>query len=407
MRVDVAVLGAGAAGMMCAAVAAQQGARVVVIEHNDAPGKKIRISGGGRCNFTNVHTTHHAMVGRNPDFTRSALARYSAADFISLVESYNIAWHEKTLGQLFCDGSAQQIINMLVAECQHANVEMLLGCSVQSVRHADSFILATSFGEITANYVVVATGGLSIPKLGASDIGYRIAKHFNLPVVDRAPGLVPLVVDDSFHGRWSSCAGLSFPIVASANNADFAEAMLFTHRGLSGPAILQISTYLTSTCSDEKGALQRFQINALPGATLDDVFGIPNREPRLFKTVLADSLPRRFVEQWPSAIAGQRVDQLSKATLQSELQALQSWNVLPTGTEGYAKAEVTRGGVDTAHLSSRTMEATDVPGLYFIGEVVDVTGWLGGYNFQWAWSSGVAAGKAITQAVAQRGALQA
>jgi predicted Rossmann fold flavoprotein len=395
------VIGAGAAGLMCAAHAARNGARVVVLEHNRVPGRKIRISGGGRCNFTNIHTTHHAMVGRNPQFTRSALSRYTPQHFIDLVTAYGIAWHEKTLGQLFCDGSAQQIIDMLMSECRHAGVEFRFDCSVSSVTHAEHFTVATSHGPITTGNVVVATGGLSIPSLGASDVGYRIATHFGLDVVDRAPGLVPLVFDDAFRSNWSACAGLSIPIVAQVSDASFAEAVLFTHRGLSGPAVLQISTYLTSHCTDEKGALLPFQADMLPGYDVADVFGIPNREPRLVKNVLAERLPRRFVERWPLRFADVRVDQMSASNLDTIISELRRWQLQPTGTEGYAKAEVTRGGVDVRHLSQQSMECRTVKGLYFVGEVVDVTGWLGGYNFQWAWSSGYVAGEAITRAVAQ------
>ncbi len=405
MTYDAVVIGAGAAGMMCAAHAAKHGARVLLLEHNAVAGRKIRISGGGRCNFTNIHTTHDAMVGRNPHFTRSALARYTPQHFVNLVNSYGIAWHEKTLGQLFCDGSAQQIIDMLLSECRHAGVEIRYSCKVQSVTRSDAFTVSTSLGPIVSRNVVVATGGLSIPSLGATDVGYRIAKHFGLHVVDRAPGLVPLVFDSAFQSQWASCAGLSFPIVASTPQVAFQESMLFTHRGLSGPAILQISTFLTQNCNDEKGALAAFRVDTLPGADVVDVFGTPNREPRLAKNVVADHLPRRFVERWPLDEGDKRVDQLSKAALTAIVDSLHQWHLQPVSTEGYAKAEVTRGGVDVRHLSQKTMECTEVPGLYFIGEVVDVTGWLGGYNFQWAWSSGVAAGEAITRAVAEGGAL--
>jgi predicted Rossmann fold flavoprotein len=398
------VIGAGAAGMMCAAHAARHGARVLLVEHGAVAGRKIRISGGGRCNFTNIHTTHHAMVGRNPDFTRSALAGYTAQDFLDLVNAYGIAWHEKTLGQLFCNGSAQQIIDMLLSECRQAGVELRFSCAVSAVTHAHHFAIHTSQGLVHAQNVVVATGGLSIPTLGATDVGYRIAKHFGLDVVDRAPGLVPLVFDPLFQSQWASCAGLSLPVVASTSWASFPEAMLFTHRGLSGPAILQISTYLTKDSVHEQGALQPFRVDALPGMDVDTVFGIPNREPRLVKNVVAERLPRRFVEQWPFADGNSRVDQTPKAALAATIAALRDWHLQPKSTEGYAKAEVTRGGVDVRHLSQKTMECTTVPGLYFIGEVVDVTGWLGGYNFQWAWSSGVAAGRALTRAAAASGA---
>lgn len=384
---DVIVLGAGAAGLMCASVAAAHGRSVMVLEHNDRPGAKIRISGGGRCNFTNVGTTHRNFISRNPEFCRSALARYTPRDFIDLVDSYGIAWHEKTLGQLFCDGSAQQIIDMLVAECQQHNVDLHYGINVRRVSKTDVFHIETSSTTISAHNVVIATGGLSIPKLGASDVGYRIARHFGLSMVPPEPALVPVTFDTSFESRWGALSGVSVDAVVSAGDAAFRENFLFTHRGLSGPAILQASSYWH--------AGDAMHIDLLPEVDAQALFPQPNREHRTVQNVLSTLLPRRVVEHWNDPRLQQRVDQLSRQVLADILAAFHSWNVLPIGTEGYAKAEVTRGGIDTDELSQTTMECRRVPGLYAIGEVVDVTGWLGGYNFQWAWASAVAAGKAL------------
>jgi predicted Rossmann fold flavoprotein len=384
--IDVIVLGAGAAGLMCASVAASQGRRVVVLEHNDRPGKKIRISGGGRCNFTNVGTTHRQFISRNPEFCRSALSRYTPQDFLSMVERHGIAWHEKKLGQLFCDGSAQQIIDMLVNECRAAGVEFHYGINVRTVRKADTFIVETSSSSLHARSVVVATGGLSIPSLGASDIGYRIARHFGVPIVPTEPALVPFVFDATFADRWSTLAGISVDAIVTASGPPFRENILFTHRGLSGPAILQASSYWS------KG--EQVTIDLLPDTTSADIIPTPNREPRTLSAVLSAVLPKRMIDVWEDPTLQRRVDQTPRRDLDATIAALHAWTIAPFGTEGYAKAEVTRGGVDTAALSQRTMECAAVPGLYFIGEVVDVTGWLGGYNFQWAWASGHAAGAA-------------
>jgi predicted Rossmann fold flavoprotein len=388
---DVVVLGAGAAGLFAASVAASRGLSVRILEHNDRPGKKIRISGGGRCNFTNLHTSHRAMVSENPEFARSALSRYGPQDFLALVESYGIAWHEKTLGQLFCDGSAQQIIDMLLEECRRTGVVCDYGISVQEVRRSDAFIVRTSGADIHARSVIVATGGLSIPSLGASDLGYRIARQFSIPVVPCRPGLVPLTFDKGFLDAFSDCPGVSVNVIAQCSGISFRENLLFTHRGLSGPAILQISSYLT----DGKGAMAPFTVDLLPDETMDDVFPQPNREPRDVATVLATKIPRRLVQSWKHEALRRRADQCSKSVLQHVVASMKSWNLSPTGSEGYAKAEVTRGGVATSALNQKTMESRHVPGLYFIGEVVDITGWLGGYNFQWAWSSAYAAGSAV------------
>jgi len=385
--IDVVVIGAGAAGLMCAAMAAAYGRQVVVLEHNDAPGKKIRISGGGRCNFTNVGTTYRNFISQNPEFCRSALARYTPHDFIDLVNSYGIAWHEKTLGQLFCDNSAQQIIDMLVAECEQHNVALQYGIDVRSVTKSDVFHIHTATQQIDARAVVIATGGLSIPALGASDVGYRIARHFGLPVIPTHPALVPLTFDPSFMERWGALAGVSFDAVVASGGAAFRENVLFTHRGLSGPALLQASSYWN--------AGDQVTLNVLPDVTSDELFPQPNREPRSVRNVLATHVPRRLLEHWSDERLDQRVDQLGRKTLADIVDAFHDWTVVPSGTQGYAKAEVTRGGIDTRVLSQSTMECTSVPGLYAIGEVVDVTGWLGGYNFQWAWASGAAAGRAL------------
>lgn len=386
-HVDVCVIGAGAAGLHCAAHAGALGKSVIVLEHNDRPGKKIRISGGGRCNFTNRVVTHHNMISENPNFARSALARYTPEDFIALVEAYGIAWHEKKLGQLFCDDSAQQIIDMLLAECTKAQVEIQYRVAVESVTKNDTFVVTTTQGTVFAQNVVIATGGLSIPTLGASDLGYRIARHFEHPVVDVAPALVPLTFDQGYERRWSGLSGISVDARISARGVSFRENLLFTHRGLSGPAILQISSYINNEDS--------ITIDVLPDVTLADYVTTLPAEKRHLATILHEVLPQRFLDEWNDPILHRPVNATPKRDLEASMNALHAWTVMPKGTEGYAKAEVTRGGVDTRQLSSKTMESTRVSGLFFIGEVVDVTGWLGGYNFQWAWSSAVAAGQEL------------
>lgn len=387
---DVVVLGAGAAGLFCAAVAASRGKRVLVLEHNDRPGKKIRISGGGRCNFTNVGTTHRNFISDNPDFARSALTRYTPQDFLDLVERHGIAWHEKKLGQLFCDESSQLIIDMLVDECRRSDVELRMRVRVKGVRRADDFIIETDGGDIHASHVVVATGGLSIPSLGASDLGYRIARHFGIALVTPGPALVPLTFDDAYAARFGSLSGISIDAVANAGNVPFRENILFTHRGLSGPAILQASSYWRPG--------ERLSIDLLPDHGWNDLVPDQLRELRTLGTVLSTVLPRRFVQQWNDERYGMHVNRTQRRVLEAAVQDLKTWSVIPNGTEGYAKAEVTRGGIDTRALSSKTMEVRSVQGLYMIGEVVDVTGWLGGYNFQWAWASASAAGSAIAEA---------
>lgn len=327
------------------------------------------------------------MISENPNFARSALARYTPEDFIALVEAYGIAWHEKKLGQLFCDDSAQQIIDMLLAECTKAQVEIQYRVAVESVTKNDTFVVTTTQGTVFAQNVVIATGGLSIPTLGASDLGYRIARHFEHPVVDVAPALVPLTFDQGYERRWSGLSGISVDARISARGVSFRENLLFTHRGLSGPAILQISSYINNEDS--------ITIDVLPDVTLADYVTTLPAEKRHLATILHEVLPQRFLDEWNDPILHRPVNATPKRDLEASMNALHAWTVMPKGTEGYAKAEVTRGGVDTRQLSSKTMESTRVSGLFFIGEVVDVTGWLGGYNFQWAWSSAVAAGQEL------------
>lgn len=384
---DVIVLGAGAAGLFCAFHAAAGGRRVRVLEHNASPGKKIRISGGGRCNFTNRDVTHRNFISENPDFARSALARYTPDAFIDLVNAHGIAWHEKTLGQLFCDGSAQQIIDMLVDECTRSGVVIEYEVDVHEVLHNGAFNVRTSRGEYVARNLVVATGGLSIPSLGASDVGYRIAKHFDQPVFDPLPALVPLVFRPDAWRAFGEISGVSLPCIASVDGVQFRENLLFTHRGLSGPAILQISSFARHADS--------FEIDVLPGSEVSKLIPHFPSEKRKLGNILRSILPQRFVDAWPDDRIDCVVNSEPRSTTDDLIYGLKHW-VLPFyGSEGFAKAEVTSGGVDTRYLSSKTMESARQNGLYFIGEVVDVTGWLGGYNFQWAWSSGYAAGRAI------------
>jgi predicted Rossmann fold flavoprotein len=384
---DVAVIGAGAAGMMCAATAGQRGRRVVLVDHYPHLGEKIRISGGGRCNFTNIHATHRDFLSRNPDFCRSALARYRPGDFIALVERHRIAYHEKTLGQLFCDGPSTQVIEMLRAECDAAGVQWRRPCGVGEVeKAADGFRIATDAGPVRAASLVVATGGLTVPKIGATPFAYRLAEQFGLAVVPPKPALVPLALDPEAMARYGDLAGVSLEAVVSCGRGRFRESLLFTHRGLSGPAILQASSYW------------QFEDAKLPLAIdlgIEEGFLFAQRRsPASLGSLLAERLPRRFAQQWTAAHGLDRpVAGLSDALLRDAARALAHWQVMPSGTLGYNKAEVTLGGVDTRGLSSKTMEAAAVPGLYFIGEGVDVTGHLGGFNFQWAWASGFAAGQ--------------
>ncbi|HEX8513483.1 MAG TPA: NAD(P)/FAD-dependent oxidoreductase [Allosphingosinicella sp.] len=386
---DAMILGAGGAGMMCAAVAGKRGRRVLLLDHADAPGKKILISGGGRCNFTNVHAAPDRFLSANPHFAVSALARYSSADFLALVERHRIAWHEKTLGQLFCDGSARQIVAMLRDECEQGGVEFALGHPIRDIAHSDGRFRA-EFGARTveAPALVVATGGPSIPKLGATGFAYDLARRFGLKVVEPRPALVPLTLsrDDAL---FQALSGVSTEVVATAGKASFREAALFTHRGLSGPAILQVSSYWRPG--------EPVHIDLLPDSRPGWLREAKRAAPRAgIKAILTRHLPERLAEALAERLAlPSELANLPDRKLEDAERRLSQWRFAPNGTEGFAKAEVTVGGIATHGLSSRTMEARKVPGLYAIGEAVDVTGWLGGYNFQWAWSSGVAAGEAV------------
>jgi predicted Rossmann fold flavoprotein len=386
---DVVVLGAGAAGLFAAMRAGQRGRRVLLLDHADEPGKKILISGGGRCNFTNLGCVPERFLSANAHFARSALARYTQHDFIALVTKHRIAFHEKTLGQLFCDGSARQVVAMLLAECAAAGVDLRLRHRVTGIARADRFAVTTDHGTFTAENLVLATGGLSIPKMGATGFAHDVARRFGLPVVEPRPGLVPLTFAGAELELMRPLSGVALPVVARCGRAAFPEAMLFTHRGLSGPAILQVSSY--------RGDGEAIPLDLTPGrdataALLDAKRTRPKAEPR---TVLADLLPQRLAQSLAAIHLPPRImGEIGDAPLKALGALLKAWRLTPAGTEGYAKAEVTLGGIDTAALSQKTMEAKHVPGLFVIGEAVDVTGWLGGYNFQWAWSSGWAAGEA-------------
>jgi len=386
---DVVVLGAGAAGMMAAIEAGKRGRSVLVVDHAAAPGEKVRISGGGRCNFTNVNTKPDRFISANPKFAVSALSRYTPRHFIDLVRRYGIAFHEKTLGQLFCDGSSVQIVNLLTSELGKAGAELALGTTIEAVEKADAgFRLRLSDGEVAARALVVATGGKSIPKMGATGLAYRLAEQFGLAVTQTRPALVPLTFEPRILERIAPLAGIGVDATATANGRTFREAMLFTHRGLSGPAILQISSYWR-----EGDAIS---VNFLPDA---DAAGLL-REARAatpkvqLQTVLAAHLPRRLAQLLGEEIAlPGMIGDFSDRKIAAAAGTLTRWTLKPTGSEGYRTAEVTLGGIDTAGLDSATMAARAVPGLHFVGEAVDVTGWLGGYNFQWAWASGWAAGQ--------------
>jgi hypothetical protein len=389
LEYDAIILGAGGAGLMCAGVAGQRGRRVLLIDHADQPGKKILISGGGRCNFTNLHTAPDRYLSANPHFAKSALRRYTAEDFLALVERHRIAWHEKTLGQLFCDGSARQIVNMLMEECARGAVRIALGQSIREVTHADGrFRVRHGDKEAAAPALVIATGGPSIPKMGATGFAYELARQFGLKVVEPRPALVPLTLGGE-EILFRSLSGVATEVVARAGKTSFREAALFTHKGLSGPAILQISSYWR--------AGEAVGIDFLPSRAPDWLLAAKRARPRVhFHTLLGEALPDRLAETLAKRIGlwgelanapNRKLDEIGRR--------LRDWHFHPNGTEGYAKAEVTAGGISTAELSSQTMAARNVPGLYAVGEGVDVTGWLGGYNFQWAWASGWAAGQAL------------
>ncbi len=374
---DVIIIGAGAAGLMCAMTAGARGKHVLLLDHNSQAGAKILISGGGRCNFTNTGTSPQNFLSENPHFCRSALSRYTPADFLALMARHRIAWHEKTLGQLFCDGSARQVVAMLLAECAAAGVQVKLATKITGVRKSDGFIIETPDDTYTAPALVLATGGLSIPKMGATGFSHDVARKFGLKIITPRPALVPLTAAPSEVEFYKSLSGVSLPAIASCGPAKFKENILFTHRGLSGPAILQISSYWH--------AGEAISLDLAPGT--DALKFLKERRhlrPRAeLKTILAELLPQRLAQA------------LAPTELPALAAKLKNWTMTPAGTEGFAKAEVTAGGIDTKKLSSKTMEAKAVPGLYAIGEAVDVTGWLGGYNFQWAWASGWCAGQAV------------
>jgi predicted Rossmann fold flavoprotein len=388
---DCIILGAGAAGLYCALHAGRRGKRVLVLEHNDEPGAKILISGGGRCNFTNVEAGDHTRyLSANPHFARSALSRHGPHEFIALIKKHGIAYYEKTLGQLFCEGAraSQKIVRLLLDECAAGGVEVRTGVRITSVDRAERFQVGTSLGAFASDAVIVAAGGLSIPKLGASALAHDIAKAFGVTLAEARPGLVPLTFSSTDLAWMSALSGVSTPVVAKVGKARFAEAALFTHRGLSGPAILQASSYWR--------AGEAIEIDFLPAAREDVLMQRKRERPKaLVKTALGELLPDRLATVLAERLPQPALGDLKDQALIEAARTLKQFRVTPNGTEGYAKAEVTAGGIDTNALSQQTMEARAVPGLFFIGECVDVTGWLGGYNFQWAWSSGWAAAQAL------------
>jgi len=395
-KIDVVVIGAGAAGLMCAAVAGQRGLRVILIDHASVLAEKIRISGGGRCNFTNLHAGPQNFLSENPHFCKSALARYTPQNFLDLMKSYGIAYHEKHKGQLFCDDSAEQIIQMLKAECQKGGVEIVMPCKVQQLaKLGEHFQLQTDQGEFTATSVVIATGGLSIPKIGATDFAYRIAKQFEISIVAPTPALVPLTFDPASWQTFVPLAGISLEVEIETGTKKqrgyFREDLLFTHRGLSGPAVLQISSFWQDG--------NEIRINLLPDVDLaEQLIHEKSTSRKNLGNILASYLPQRLADGWLQVggyQADQRIADIQDKTLRALGESINNWKITPNGSEGYKKAEVTRGGIDTKALSQQSMMVNKVPNLYFIGEAVDVTGWLGGYNFQWAWASGVAAGLSV------------
>ncbi|QBH98866.1 NAD(P)/FAD-dependent oxidoreductase [Limnobaculum zhutongyuii] len=394
-QADVVIIGAGAAGLFCAAQAGQLGLNVLLVDNGKKPGRKILMSGGGRCNFTNMYADHTDYLSHNPHFCKSALARYTQWDFIELVSRHGIAYHEKTLGQLFCDDSAEDIVNLLVKECEQGKVDLRMRSEVLSVeRNEQGFLVKLSTGNIQAKSLVIASGGLSMPGLGATPFGYKIAEQFGINLLPTRAGLVPVTLHKPLLEVLQTLSGVAVPVsVTAENGVSFKESLLFTHRGLSGPAILQISSYW------QPG--ESITINLLPDLDLDAFLNTERAEHpnQSLKNTLARHLPKRLVEslQTLNKVPDVTLKQLSVSQQQQLTDALQQWQIQPNGTEGYRTAEVTLGGVDTKALSSKTMESAQVPGLYFIGEVVDVTGWLGGYNFQWAWSSAWACAQALTK----------
>ncbi len=383
---DALILGGGAAGLMCAIEAGKRGRRVAVLEHADRLGKKILVSGGGRCNFTNIHCQPENFICANPHFAKSALARYTPADFIELVDKHHIPYHEKTLGQLFCDRSARGILQMLEQECASAGVTIFLNTKIVAVTKTQDFVVRTANAEFRAPKLVVATGGLSIPKIGATSFGYDLARQFGLRIREPWPGLVPLVLSGEDRTRYCDLSGVSAEAMVSCDGQQFREKMLITHRGLSGPAILQISSYWKMS--------KEIRIDLAPDVEVTSIFKDP-KVPRTMTTLRAElrkTLPVRFADRWLDLHAPASWTNAALAEIEQQTHA---WTISPAGTEGYDKAEVTAGGVDTDELSAKTMESHKVAGLFFIGEVVDVTGQLGGFNFQWAWASGAVAGRAV------------
>lgn len=375
---------------MCAIEAGKRGRKVLVLEHAEKIGKKILISGGGRCNFTNLDVRPENFISNNPHFCKSALARYTPQDFITLVEKHGINYHEKKLGQLFCDSSAKEIVQMLQTECESAGVEIKINCIIEKIERVNApqnseteYCITSNIGEFISESLVIATGGISIPQMGATDFGYKIAKQFGIKLTKTVPGLVPFTLNDK---SYSELSGLSIDSIVSCNDISFRENILFTHKGLSGPAILQISSYWND--GDE------VTIDLLPGTDIKALINVHKPNKTELVNVLAKFFPKRFAEKWCELnFPTKPVNRLSDKDIELLAKQLHKWKFVPKGTEGFGKAEVTKGGVDTDELSSKTMESKKVPGLYFIGEVVDVTGWLGGYNFQWAWASGFAAGQ--------------
>lgn len=385
-KFDALILGGGAAGLMCAIEAGKRGRRVAVLERADRLGKKILISGGGRCNFTNLHCSAENFISANPHFAKSALARYTPEDFIALVEKHHIPYHEKTLGQLFCDRSAQDILDMLEKECRAGGVQLFTKAGINKVMRTEEFVATAADHEFRAPALVVATGGLSIPRMGATGFGYDLARQFGLKICETWPGLVPLLFGAEDGRHYSDLAGVSADVIAACNGQRFRERMLITHRGLSGPAILQISTYWK-----KPGAIS---IDLAPeeAVTAELLESAAARNIGSLRAALRRFLPHRFADRWLDIHAPKS---WTNSSLQELERTMHGWTVVPSGTEGYGKAEVTAGGVDTDELSPKTMESIKVPGLFFIGEVVDVTGQLGGFNFQWAWASGASAGRAL------------
>jgi len=383
---DALILGGGAAGLMCAIEAGKRGRRVAVLEHTDRLGKKILISGGGRCNFTNIYCQPENFLSSNPHFAKSALARYTPADFLGLVEKHRIPYHEKTLGQLFCDRSARDILEMLEGECRSARVSVFVRTQIQEVSRDASFVVRTANAEFRAAALVLATGGLSIPKMGATSFGYEIARQFGIRIRDPWPGLVPLVLSPEDRSRYCDLAGVSADVIASCDGQRFREKMLITHRGLSGPAILQISSYWKKP--------KPISVDLAPGSEVTAIFRDPKvrRDVSTLRAELRKAMPNRLADRWVELHSPASWTSAALADFERQTHA---WILVPAGTEGFEKAEVTAGGVDTDELSAKTMECRKVPGLFFIGEVVDVTGHLGGFNFQWAWASGAAAGRAL------------